>query len=106
MMTTNFKAIALGFIVGFVVMATATQVLSQQGSAEECNITADRIIRPVAEGRDNGVPREQMMRLLGTIGYNPQRAWNLTGMVYETLADKTPDEVVADFMDWCAGSGA
>lgn len=105
-MINNLKALTPAFILGFVVMATSTQVLSQQGSAEECNITVDRIIRPVAEGRDNGVPREQMMSLLGTIGYNPQRAWNLTGMVYETLADKTPDEVVADFMDWCAGSGA
>jgi hypothetical protein len=103
---TKVQTLITAFVVGLMVMWAATSLMAQQFTTEVCIQTADTIIRPIVEGRDNGVPREDMMAILGTIGFDFERAWNLTGMVYDKLADKNPEEVVADFMDWCAGNNA
>ena len=67
---TKIKALALGFIVGIIVLAVGTQLLADE--MENCQTFADRYVGPVTDARDAGTPPEVIFQQLVMVGFNQE----------------------------------
>jgi hypothetical protein len=100
-MTKNIKALALGFIIGIIVLFAGTSLLANQ--MEDCQRFADRYVGPVTDARDAGTSPEVIFQQLVMTGFNPEGAFNLVMTIYELHKNSTKEEVLASFMNWCVG---
>lgn len=100
-MIKNIKALALGFIVGILLLAAGTQLLANE--MEDCQRFADRYVGPVTDARDVGIPPEVIFQQLVMTGFNQEGAFNLVQTIYILHKDSNKEEVLASFMNWCVG---
>ena len=103
-MRHEFKALALSFIIGLLVLSVGTALLADE--MEDCKGFATRYVGPVTDARDVGTPPQVIFEQLVMTGFPPQNAFNLVQTIYELHKDSTKEEVLASFMNWCVGEGA
>lgn len=98
---TKIKALALGFVVGILLLSIGTQLLADE--LENCQRFSDRYVEPVVDARDVGTPPEVIFQQLVMTGFNQEGAFNLVQTIYILHKDSNKEEVLASFMNWCVG---
>lgn len=102
-MRHEFKALALGFAIGLLVLLVGTALLADE--MEDCKGFATRYVEPVTDARDAGTPPEVVFQQLVMTGFNPEGAFNLVQTIYVLHRNSNKEEVLASFMNWCVGEG-
>ena len=86
------------------VIAFATPV-SAKPTMEECYTTAD-FLRHIAEQRDEGFPPQGAVQVLLTMGLDSDTTFQMVAFVYLENPEKTPEEIMAKFMNMCLETDA